>query len=130
MNNISMFYGAKPKIFEKANELRLKMTEPEVKLWFYLKKNKIMGFRFKAQHPIERFIADFYCHKLKLVIEIDGGIHKLPDNIEYDIGRTIELEKYRIKVIRFSNLQILNDINKVVQEIIKICNQRKSEVEG
>jgi very-short-patch-repair endonuclease len=76
MDNRSMFYNAKPHIFEKANDLRKNLTEAEKILWFYLKKNKILGFRLKAQHPIERFIADFYCHNLKLVIEIDGGIHE------------------------------------------------------
>lgn len=83
--NNSMFYGAKPHIFEKAKELRNNMTEAEKLLWGKLQKNKIMGLRFKAQHPIDIFIADFYCHKLKLVIEVDGGIHNLPENKEYEL---------------------------------------------
>jgi very-short-patch-repair endonuclease len=95
MNNrsveISMFYGASPIIFERAKLLRESMTEAEKRLWLFLNKNKIMGLRFRAQHPIERFIADFYCHAIKLVIEVDGDIHKNQENQEYDIGRTAEL---------------------------------------
>jgi very-short-patch-repair endonuclease len=121
----SMFYGASPIIFKRAIELRNAMTDSEIKLWGLLNKNKILGLRFKAQHPIDRFIADFYCHSLKLVIEIDGGIHNLPKNQEYDIGRTFELEKFEIMVIRFINDQIINNFDNVIEEILKICVERK-----
>jgi len=112
-----MFYGAKPNIFEKAKSLRNNMTVAEKKLWKELNEKKIKGYRFKAQHPINKYIADFYCHKAKLVIEIDGDIHKNEDVIERDEGRTYELENFGLKVIRFSNKQILNNIEKVVTEI-------------
>jgi very-short-patch-repair endonuclease len=124
----SMFYGAKPSVFEKAKAFREEMTESEIKLWGLLRKNKVMGFRFRPQHPIDRFIADFYCHSLKLIIEVDGGIHNLPENREYDLDRTFELEKFEIKVIRFTNDQILNDFNGVKKEIISCCAQRKAEM--
>jgi very-short-patch-repair endonuclease len=88
-----MFYGASPVIFEKAKLLCESMTNAEKKLWDVLSNNKIMGLRFRSQHPINRFIADFYCHLIKLVIEVDGGIHNLPENKEYDIQRSFELEK-------------------------------------
>ncbi|GAB4246991.1 MAG: hypothetical protein Tsb0034_26070 [Ekhidna sp.] len=71
----NMFYGATPSIFEKAKMLRQNMTRQELILWKELSANKLLGLRFKAQHPIGNFIADFYCHKLKLVIEIDGDSH-------------------------------------------------------
>ena len=111
----TMFYNASPLIFSRAEELRNNMTPEEMKLWGYLKKSQL-GVRFKAQHPIERFIADFYCHKFKLVIEIDGKIHNLQK--EYDIGRNVEMEKYGITVIRFSNEDVNNNIEKVVSTII------------
>ena len=72
-NSDSMVYGARPAILEKAKMLRLSMTQHEKMLWQELKSNKISRLRFKAQHPIDTFIADFYCHKIKLVIEMDGG---------------------------------------------------------
>jgi very-short-patch-repair endonuclease len=112
----SMFYNASPEIFQKAEMLRKNMTKAEIILWEKLRKNQL-GVRFKAQHPIERFIADFYCHKAKLVIEVDGGIHN--SQKEYDLGREAELEKYGIKVLRFSNEEIFDNLDNVM-EIIKL----------
>jgi very-short-patch-repair endonuclease len=121
-----MFYGASPAIFEKARVLRESMTEAEIELWRILSNNKFMGLRFRAQHPLDRFIADFYCHSIKLVIEVDGGIHELPENRDYDINRTNELAKWDIEVIRFTNEQVLKEISILTKELIRICNERKA----
>ncbi|GAT64027.1 endonuclease domain-containing protein [Paludibacter jiangxiensis] len=110
----AMFYGAKRTIFQNAELLRKNMTPAETKLWENLNKSQL-GVRFKAQHPIDIFVADFYCHKFKLVIEIDGGIHEYQQ--AYDDGRTAELEKWGLTVIRFTNEEVLNDIEKVVDSI-------------
>jgi len=110
----SMFYNASPEIFRRAEELRKNMTWAEKFLWGKLQKSQL-GFRFKAQHPIEYFIADFYCHKAKLVIEIDGKIHEKQK--EYDLGRESEIEKYGIKIIRFTNDEVINNINTVLEKI-------------
>ena len=125
---VSMFYGAKPHIFEKAKCLRESMTDSELKLWEELKGKRILGLRFRSQHPIDIFIADFYCHPVKLVVEVDGGIHKSRDKKEYDIGRTGELNILGIDVIRFTNEEIENDINYVIKEIERICIKRQSEL--
>ena len=109
-----MFYGAKRSIFHNAEVLRKDMTVAEKKLWDRLNKSQL-GVRFKAQHPIDIFIADFYCHKFKLVVEIDGGIHETQK--EYDEGRTAELESWGLTIIRFSNEEVMNDIEKVVEMI-------------
>ena len=109
-----MFYGAKRAIFQNAEILRKNMTTAEKKLWNRLNKSQL-GVRFKAQHPIDIFIADFYCHQFKLVVELDGEIHKSQQ--EYDEGRTAELEHKGITVIRFSNEEVLMDIDKVVEKI-------------
>ena len=113
----TMFYGAKPIIFERAKELRKNMTISEKKLWDELNTNKIKGYRFKAQHPIYKFIADFYCHKAKLIIEVDGSIHEIEDVKERDEGRASEIEKFEIKILRFTNYQVLNNIKDVLDEI-------------
>jgi very-short-patch-repair endonuclease len=110
-----MYFKTTPKIFNNARRLRENMTNCELLLWEKLKGKQICGLRFRRQHPIDIFIADFYCHEAKLVVEIDGEIHL--ENEEYDYGRTAELEKYDIKVIRFSNSEVENDIEKVVEEI-------------
>lgn len=126
----TMFYYAKSHTFKKAKELRDNMTEAELKLWEILKKNQIRGLRFRSQHPMDRFIADFYCHPLKLVIEVDGGIHLSPDQKQYDIGRTEELNQYGIKVIRFSNEQVLNHLDEVKTEILKQVILREEELKS
>jgi very-short-patch-repair endonuclease len=122
-----MFYNAKPHIFEKAKVLRNNMTASELKLWDCLKGKQIFGLRFRPQHPIDIFIADFYCHPIKLVIEVDGGIHKSVNQNEYDIGREAELNYWGIKVIRFTNEQIDNDIQHVITIIKQISTQLQSE---
>ena len=123
-----MFYGAKAHIFEKAKLLRKNMTEAELLLWEQLKGKKVLGLRFRPQHPIDIFIADFYCHPLKLVIEVDGGIHKSKDQKEYDIGRTGELNYWGIEVVRFTNEEVEKDINRVVETIEQKCLTRQSEM--
>ncbi len=124
-----MFYGAKAHIFEKAKLLRNNMTEAETLLWEKLKGKKVLGLRFRPQHPIDIFIADFYCHPIKLVIEVDGGIHKSRDQKEYDIGRTGELNSWGIEVIRFTNEEIEKEINRVVETIKQKCLIRQSEMQ-
>ncbi len=124
-----MFYGAKAHIFEKAKLLRNNMTEAELLLWEQLKGKKVLGLRFRPQHPIDIFIADFYCHPIRLVIEVDGGIHKSRDQKEYDIGRTGELNYWDIEVVRFTNEEIEKDINRVVESITKNCLKRQSEMQ-
>ena len=122
----SMFYGATPLIFERAKILRESLTDAEKELWKILSNNKFMGLRFRTQHPINRFIVDFYCHAIKLVIEIDGGVHHTPENHEYDINREYELEKWDILVVRFSNELVLGDMKKVIKKLIDICIERKA----
>ena len=111
-----MFYGAKRTIFQNAELLRKNMTPAEKCLWQRLNKNQL-GVRFKAQHPVDIFIVDFYCHKHKLVVEVDGKIHL--SQKEYDEGRTAELDRFDLKVIRFTNEEVLNKTDWVVEEIKK-----------
>ena len=121
----TMFYGAKPDIFQKAKELRNNETKAEKILWEHLKQNKIPGFKFRRQHPIDIFIVDFYCHKLKLVIEVDGVIHDKEEIKKYDEGRTAELEECGLKILRFSNEEIFNDIENVLNKIYELCNKQE-----
>ena len=88
-------------------------------LWEKLRRNQL-GVRFKPQHPIDIFIVDFYCYPAKLVIEVDGEIHT--SQHDYDDGRTAELERFGITVIRFRNEEVFDDIDKVIREIKqKLC---------
>ena len=112
-----MFYGATPEIFRRASELRKRMTPAEKNLWAALRRKQIKGKRFRRQHPVKTFIVDFYCHEHKLVVEVDGGIHDTPEQKEYDKGRTWELEQLGLKVIRFNNAEVLQNIEDVVEKI-------------
>ena len=126
-DKVSMFYNAKPHIFEKAKYLRENMTVAELKLWELLRNKQVQGLRFRAQHPIDIFIADFYCHSLKLVIEIDGGIHLNLEQREYDIGREAGMNYLEIKIIRFTNEEIGENIEQVIRNVNDICVKRKLE---
>ena len=97
-----MFEGASHIIFANAKHLRNNMTDAEKVLWFYLKTGS-EGLKFRRQHPIGIYIADFYCHEKQLVIEVDGEYHFQNDQPQYDAWRTEILEDLGVKVIRFSN---------------------------
>jgi very-short-patch-repair endonuclease len=105
--------------FEKAHALRQNMTEAEKILWNELKNRKFMGLKFRRQHPIHRYIGDFYCHEKKLIIEVDGGIHDQEEINEHDLNRTAELDRLGISVIRFKNEQVFNQLDQVLHEIGK-----------
>jgi very-short-patch-repair endonuclease len=105
-----MFGGASGETFRRARWHRKNMTLSEIALWKHLQKNQLLGLRFKAQHPFGFYIVDFYCHSIKLVIEIDGDYHHSHDQIEKDLNRTAELERRGIKVIRFTNDEVLRNL--------------------
>jgi len=113
---MSMHFEASPGTFKKAQELSENETTAEKLLWEQLSENQL-GFKFRRQHPLKWFIADFYCHKAKLIIEVDGGVHLDKLQKDYDKGREAELEKLGLKVLRFSNEEIQNDIIKVLETI-------------
>ncbi|MBL0069563.1 MAG: endonuclease domain-containing protein [Chitinophagaceae bacterium] len=117
-----MFYGAIKSIFARAEELRKNQTEDEKLLWQRLKRNQL-GVRFKRQHPIWMYIADFYCHELKLVIEVDGSIHNVKEVIENDMIRQEDIVSFGIRVIRFTNIEVRTDIGSVISRIQTIINE-------
>ena len=114
-----MFYGASAKIFRKAYMLRISMTQAEKYLWNRLRKNSLQGLRFRAQHPIGDFIVDFYCHKAKLVVEVDEKYHLNPAQKLEDENRDYVIREFDLNVLRFTDDQVLNDIESVIQTIKK-----------
>lgn len=119
-----MFYGASPQLFENAKALRKAMTPAELALWERLRSTKINGVRFKAQHPIRYFVADFYCHAARLIIELDGAVHDSVEQREYDVNRTYVLEEFDLAVVRFRNEEVFQDLDKVVSRITGIIAAR------
>ena len=119
-----MFYGATPFIFEKAKELRQKTTEVEKILWEHLKQKKLNKLRFKRQHPIFQYIADFYSHEVKLVVELDGAIHDSEENKKYDINRDYVMRNFEIDVLRFTNTEVFQNIDEVLKRISLVTKER------
>src|SRR5215210_1433966 len=111
-----MHFGASKAIFQYAEVLRKNMTVTEKIIWERLCKNQL-GVRIRRQHPVWKYIADYYCHELKFIIEIDGGIHLSKENKEYDIGRDITLNEFGIEVIRFTNDQVITEVEHVIEVI-------------
>ena len=105
----------RPELVEKARQLRLNSTPAEKRLWKYIRKKHIHGFDFDRQKPIDSFIVDFYCKKLMLAIEIDGYSHNF--KFKYDETRQKRLEFLGIKVIRFSEKEVLTDLENVLSGI-------------
>jgi very-short-patch-repair endonuclease len=113
----AMHFGAKAELFRSAQEMRKKPTKAERCLWDQIRKLRNDGYAFRRQHPIDFYIADFYCHKLRLVIEVDGEIHLSEEALKHDDGRTGELERLGVKVIRFTNEEVLNNPDQILTQI-------------
>jgi very-short-patch-repair endonuclease len=121
-----MYFGANPELFKLAREMRKNPTESEKILWKHLRKLRADGFTFRQQHPIDIFIADFYCHRFKLIIEVDGEIHFNDQAMEHDDGRTGELERFGIKVIRFTNEEVIKYQELIIAKIKKNITELSS----
>ena len=111
-----MHYGATMEMFQIAERLRRDMTATEKIIWERVCK-KQLGVRIRRQHPVWKFIADFYCHEVKLIIEIDGGVHLRSENKEYDISRDIILKEFQIEILRFTNDEVINEPDLVIEKI-------------
>lgn len=111
-----------PRLKQRARNMRNNSTKAEIKMWVDVLRNRQTGFQFYRQKPLYHFIVDFYCPKLKLVIEIDGGSHN--EKIEYDRIRTELLNVFDLEVIRYTNEDILKNINGVRNNLMeKIKNK-------
>jgi imidazole glycerol-phosphate synthase subunit HisF len=114
----SMHSGAAKETYQRARELRNNATHAEELLWGYLKA-KPLGCKFRRQRPYAHYILDFYCHRKKLVIEVDGDIHAREEVKVLDQFRQVQLEVDGLKVIRFTNEQIKLGIESVIRTIEK-----------
>ncbi len=101
----------------KRKILRRNSPKAELILWSALRNRKIGGEKFKRQFSIGRYAVDFYCPKLNLAIEIDGNYHLSPKTKEYDIDRQEFIESLGINFLRFSNKEVENNLQKVIEKI-------------
>jgi len=108
-----------PEMLERVRELRKNATEAEAFLWELLRDRQLAGFKFRRQHPLGGTILDFYCHEVHLAIEIDGAVHKEPEQAQHDAERSAYLNEQGIRVIRFWNHEVLNQTDAVLKKILK-----------
>ncbi len=102
-------------LIPRAREMRSNMTEPEKRMWYQCLKQ--LPHRFRRQRPFGPYIVDFYCAEQKLVIEIDGDSHTTDDAITYDAERTAFLEGLGLRVVRFGNLEVMENIDGVFDRL-------------
>lgn len=121
--NLPMHYGASAILFERARLMRINATEAEKRMWELLSSPTFRQFKFRRQHPLHTYIADFYSHPLKLVVEVDGEYHSLKEQVENDRLRDEVMNNLNLRVIRFSNEQVLSNCDLVAQQLLTQIEQ-------
>ncbi len=109
-----------PEKLARAKALRHHMTPAEKCLWEALRRNQLDGFHFRRQQVIDGYIVDFYCHAKGLIVEVDGPIHD--QQIEYDAERTDALIARGLRVLRFRNEEIMQNLEGVLDQIRNACS--------
>ena len=107
-----------------ARRLRTNSTGAEVVLWEALRNRKPGGAKFRRQHPLGRYIADFYCHEALLVIELDGNVHGDASQAEYDSVRQKEIEARVLIVLRFQNEEVIDNLSVTLEKIVAALESR------
>lgn len=103
--------------YSNAKDLRKTPTAAEEKLWGELRNKKVCNLKFRRQHAYDNYILDFYCHSMKLAIEVDGDVHNEPEVAGYDAVRTKNLKESGITVLRFTNDAVEKNITDVINKI-------------
>ena len=111
-------YASKHMI-RRSRDLRQTGTPPEKLLWLALRNGQIGGMKFRRQHPIGPYVADFYCHSAKLVVEVDGMSHD--DKIRQDAARTAHIESEGLRILRVTNEDVMHDLDAVTRKIAELC---------
>jgi len=108
-----------------ARRLRTNSTAAEAILWAALRNRKLSGAKFRRQHPLGRYIADFYCHEVLLVIELDGSVHEDVSQAEYDSVRQKEIEERSLKVLRLKNHEVIDNMSVTLGKIVDALENRQ-----
>jgi len=103
---------------EKRRLLRKNQTYAETILWSILRNKQLDGYKFHRQYSVDRYVLDFYCPALKLAIEVDGKFHLQPEAIKYDAAREAFIAGFGISFLRFTNIEILENLDNVLQRIV------------
>ena len=103
---------------KRARKLRRNQTEAEKRLWAYVRDKRLQGHKFNRQVPIGPFIADFLCFEAKLIVETDGATHGEAHEVAYDVRRTVFLNSQGYRVMRFTNLDVFENLTGVLDTIL------------
>ena len=112
-----------PKLKDNARTLRSGMTDCEQRLWLRLRRKQVLGVQFYRQKPVGDYIVDFYAPKANLVVEVDGSQHLEPAQIDHDRRRTVFLESLGLRVLRFDNRQVLQELDSVMEAIYRVMTE-------
>jgi len=116
-------HGLPPELLANARALRKCQTDAEALLWQLVRNRQLRNWKFRRQHPISPgYILDFYCAGTKVAVEVDGAGHNNKLQCEYDTNRTATLLELGIRVIRFSNDEVLGDPERVLRKIIRFSS--------
>jgi very-short-patch-repair endonuclease len=115
-------------IGQRAKELRKAQTAAEAILWEQIRARRINGLKFRRQHPVGRFIADFCCPETRLIVEVDGPIHSRQR--QEDAARTARLEEEGYQVVRFTNDDVVNRLDSVIQSLRELTAIDPSPTDG
>jgi len=115
-----------PRLKGTARSLRSNPTDSEQRLWTRLRRKRILGVQFYRQKPIGRYVVDFYAPAVGVVVEVDGGQHFEPGHAERDRQRTGYLQTQGLEVLRFSNHEVLAELDAVVQAIFAVVEARRN----
>ncbi|MCW3125551.1 MAG: hypothetical protein JWO03_1209 [Bacteroidetes bacterium] len=121
---LPMHYGANTKLFLFAEKMRKNPTPTEKIMWDILRKVPFKSYGFRRQHPIGKFIPDFYSHQLKLIVEVDGGYHLTREQREFDVFRDADMAEFAISILRFTDKDVLNNTSLIVEMIGRFIDQR------
>lgn len=116
-----------PQLLVFAKTMRHTATDAENLMWQLIRAKRFMNLKFRRQHVIAPYIVDFYCHEISLVIELDGSQHGTDDAIEYDAERTKFLEALNLKVVRYWNHEVLQNMDVVLEDLCNICLKLKDD---
>ncbi len=123
-SQIPQYYQSTKRTEQNAKALRKSLTPTEELFWKIVRNRNLLGLKFRRQHPIGPFIADFYCHELKLVVEIDGDVHELEDVKQRDAQRENYIRELGLKVLRFQNDDVFKNAHLIEEALQAVIGER------
>jgi very-short-patch-repair endonuclease len=115
-----------PGVHQHLSELRREMTPAERTLWNWLRDRKLAGLKFRRQYPIGSFVLDFYAPSIRLVVEVDGDVHDLPEMRRCDARRQAWLAEQGMHVLRFTNGEVIDELSDVLEQIASVAEKLRS----